>query len=73
MMVVPRPIDDGQYASALTKFTSSVTSASCSGSVVVQSYKFSLIFTTVCDFLNKIDDMESTMKNKAKVKIGFVN
>jgi hypothetical protein len=35
-IIVPRIIDDSQYACALAMFTSTVTSASHSGSVVVQ-------------------------------------
>jgi hypothetical protein len=54
--------------------TSSVTSASHSDSVVVQSYQCSLFFTTFCNFKNRISKIISpTMKSKANVKIGVVN
>jgi hypothetical protein len=59
---------------ALAMFAISVTSASHSGGVVVQSYQCSLFFISFCDFLNKISEiMIPTMKSKANVKIGFIN
>jgi hypothetical protein len=55
-------------------FTSSVTSASHSDSVVVQAYQCSLFLLTLCSFLNKISEiMDPTIKSKANVKTGFVN
>jgi hypothetical protein len=55
-------------------FTGSVTSASCSGTVVMQSYQCSLFFITFCNFLNKMHDIAGpTKRSKADAKLGFVN
>jgi hypothetical protein len=73
-IVVPRSIDERQCARAVARFTSSVTSASHSGSVVAQSYQSSLFFITFCNLLNKIGKiMVYTMKGKANAETGFVN
>jgi hypothetical protein len=73
-MIVGRQLSaDYQRACALAMFRSSVTSASHSGNVVVQSYQcspFSIIFLNV---LNKISEiMDPTMKIKANANIGSV-
>jgi hypothetical protein len=73
-IVVPWSIKDSKCARALAMFTSSVTWASHSGSVAVQSYQCSLILITFCDLLNKISEiMGRIMKSKINVKIGFVS
>jgi hypothetical protein len=54
--------------------TGSVTSASCSGSVAVQSYRCSLFFMACCNFLNKTSEIIGPyMKSKANAEIWFVN
>jgi hypothetical protein len=51
--------------------TSLVTSASRSGSVVMQSYQCSLSFITLCNFLNNISKiMGPTMQAKQELKLG---
>jgi hypothetical protein len=55
-------------------FTSQVTPASHSGSVIVQSYQYSLFFITFCNLLNNVSEIIGpTVKNKANAKTGFVN
>jgi hypothetical protein len=67
-------IDDCHCVRTLTMFTSLVTSANLSCSVVVQSYECSLFFIVFCNFLNKINEiMGRTIKSKGNAKTGCVN
>jgi hypothetical protein len=51
---------------SLAMYTSSVTPASHTGSVSIQSYQCSMFFITFCNFLNKSSDiMDHKTKNKA--------
>jgi hypothetical protein len=61
-------MDDRQRENALVIFTSSVASASHSGSVVERSHKCSLFSITFRKFLIKL-----VQRKKANVKTGFFN